>query len=236
MMGDDGIDWGGVGQVDGDGVPDTAPGQAQDGAYLPRPTVKYPEYPDNPHNHRYTISFTGDKAPMVVVRANSAAEVSAALNELEAWGAYANVGAAHAALRAQGAMGNGLGPVTPVTPMAPAPGIPQPPMAPGAPNVPYPGQPAWQQAGAAPQMQQGYQAQPQQQNSYGSQKAEPQPQPPGWPRVNARTGPGFDTWKLLRDQNKDTLKGKIKWGGNADYWVDPQYATFFQNQGFAVTP
>jgi hypothetical protein len=226
---DNGIDWGNTNQ-------DTAAVNATTEEYIAQRTPSYPEYPDNPHNHRFTISITGSGAPMVVVRGNTAAEMTAGLNELEAYGVFANVGAAHAALKAQGAVGNGLGPVTPVVP------LPQAPMAqagpPGgyvqqapAPVGPPPAQGGWQGN------QQGYgQQQPQQQGGYNSGKAEPSPQPPGWPRANARTGPGFDVWKQMREQYKDQFKGKIKWGGNADYWIDPAIAQWIQQQGFAVTP
>lgn len=236
-MGDDGIDWGNVNVPEGETISG------------PEPTIgafsSYPSYPDNPHNHRYTVSFTGSGAPMIVVRANTAAEVTAALNELEAYGAYANVGAAHAALKHQGAAGNGLGPVTPVSPVGPPPGLP-PMQSPGGPpfgpNVSAPQAPGYQGAPAQAawqpqpqQMQQGYQAQQQMQQGPPG-KADPKPQPPGWARANARTGPGFDAWKAMREQYKDQLKGKVAWGGNADYWVAPEVAGWISQQGFAVTP
>jgi hypothetical protein len=228
-----GIDWGNTTPVDGEGVPDTAPGYSQPSGM--NPTASYPEYPDNPHNHRYTISFTGNNAPMIVVRGQSAADITAALNELEAYGVYANVGAAHASLKAQGAVGNSLGPVTPVMP------LPQAPMAQAGPptgyvqSAPAPVGPPPMQGGWQGN-QQGYGQQPQQGGYNNSGKAEPSPQPPGWARANARTGPGFDVWKQMREQYKDQFKGKIKWGGNADYWIDPNIAQWISQQGFAVTP
>jgi hypothetical protein len=226
----DGVDWGTVAQN-----PETI-NATPEGYGDPTAKPSYPEYPDNPHNHRYTISITGSGAPMIVVRGNTAAEMTAGLNELEAYGVFANVGAAHAALKAQGAVGNGLGPVTPVVPLQQAPVVALPPAGPPggyAPVGPAPQQGGWQGNQA------GYNGQQQQRGGYNqgnSGKAEPQPQPPGWPRVNARTGPGFDAWKNMREQYKDQFKGLIKWGGNADYWIDPSIAQWLQQQGFAVTP
>lgn len=241
---DDGVDWSGV---DADQQPQGGE-TPQPGIYQAAPA--YPDYPDNPHNHRYTLSVTGDKAPMMVIRANTAAEMTAAVNELEAYGVWANVGAAHASMRAQGALGNGLGPVTPVMPQAPAPGPMAGPVtyapAPGAqpqaapppfgPNVSVPQAPGYQ----GPPAQQSYQPAPPQTggwggNAGGGQQRQPNPQPPGWARANARSGPGYDTWKAMREQQKDYVKGKIKWGGGSDFWIEPSIAPWIAQQGFAVT-
>lgn len=234
---DDGVDWSGV---DAD--------QQPQGGETPQPGIyqaatAYPEYPDNPHNHRYTLSVTGDKAPMMVIRANTAAEMTAAVNELEAYGVWANVGAAHASMRAQGALGNGLGPVTPVAPQAPAPGPMAPPQGlppagpPFGPNVSVPQAPGYQ----GPPAQQSYQPAPAQTGGWGggggggNNRSEPKPQPPGWLRVNARSGPGFDAWKAMRQANGPQLRGKIQWGGSADYWIEPSLGQWVAQQGWPVT-
>jgi hypothetical protein len=65
-------------------------------------SVNYPEQPANPHNHRFTISFDPSKPPFVVVRANTAAELRAAFDELVESGAYAVMAAAQAALKSAG--------------------------------------------------------------------------------------------------------------------------------------
>lgn len=230
---DEGVDWGDM----------TPPEQA---AYLPDVNAPregapvYPEFPDNPHNHRFTISMTPGKPPMIVIRANTAAEFTAALNELEAHGAYANLAAADASLRTQGQMGAGLGPMSPVPPAQAAPGgFPPPMQSPGpppfGPNVSAPSAPGFM---GQPSFQSG----PPQAGGWGgsagggSNRAEPKPQPPGWMRVNARSGPGYDAWKSMREQFKDQLKGKIQWGGKSDYWVEPSVGPWLSQQGFAVTP
>ena len=98
---------------------------------------------------------------------------------------------------------------------------------------PYPGQPAWQQAGA-PQQPQQYGGGQQYGGPQGN-KPDPSPQPPGWWKINARTGPGFDNWKSMREQQKDFVKGKIKWAGGPDYWVEPSLGQWLGQQGWAIS-
>lgn len=120
----------------------------------------YPEHPDNPHNHRFTISFDG-RGPMVVVRGNTAAEIIAGFQELEQSAAGAAMGNAWASVKAAAAVASGLGatPVPAGAPAAPqAPGVPTPP--PFGPNVSVPGAPGYQGPPApaaypAPPAQQG---------------------------------------------------------------------------------
>lgn len=190
----------------------------------------FPEYPDNPHEHRYTITMKGGvgyDAPWVVVHASTAAECIGSLKELEAYGFYPALGSAQRSLRAV-SPGRAAAPAPAPAPMA------GPPMGgPQMPNQPYPGQPAWQQAGA-PQQQWGGGGQQQ----YGGQqgnKPDPSPQPPGWWKINARTGPGFDNWKAMREQQKDFVKGKIKWAGGPDYWVEPSLGQWLGQQGWATS-
>lgn len=128
---------------------DTAPEQTED--YAPEGDGEaYPQYPDNPHNHRFTVSYDPNKPPFVVVRANTAAELKAALAELEATGVYAAMGAAYDTLKRQGAVGAGIPSPAPQGP-PPAPGTgPQynPAMPPPQPAGSAPA--AWQNAGAPP--------------------------------------------------------------------------------------
>lgn len=103
----------------------------------------YPEFPGNPHNHRFTISFDG-RGPMVVVRGNTAAEIIAGFQELEQSAAGAAMGNAWASVKAAAAVASGLGatPVPAGPPAAPqAPGVPTPP--PFGPNVSVPGAPGF---------------------------------------------------------------------------------------------
>ncbi|MFF4019977.1 hypothetical protein [Streptomyces sp. NPDC001843] len=97
--------------------------------------ASYPEYPANPHNHRFTISINS-QGPMVVARANTGAEVKEAFEELEDPAVGAALGRAWAAFKAGAALGNGLG-ATPV-PAAPAGPVPPPPAVPGVPTPPPP--------------------------------------------------------------------------------------------------
>lgn len=104
----------------------------------------YPEFPGNPHNHRFTVSMNG-QGPMVVVRGNTAEEVNAAWQELEEHATGAIMGNAWAALKAAAALANGLGasPVPAGAPVAPqTPGVPTPP--PFGPNVSVPAAPGFQ--------------------------------------------------------------------------------------------
>jgi hypothetical protein len=110
----------------------------------------YPQFPENPHNHRYTISMNG-QGPMLVIRANTGADIQAAAEELEDAAVGAAIGRAWAAFKAGAAMGNGLAatPVPAGAPAAPqAPGMPTPP--PFGPNVSVPQVPGYAGAPVPP--------------------------------------------------------------------------------------
>jgi hypothetical protein len=213
------------------------PGAAVDSA------PAYPTYPDNPHEHRLVITLkggTGYDAPWLVVHCNDAAEANAILNEVDSYGVYASIAAAQGRLRAV-APGKPAtsGPVGPVTYQAPPGAVAQPEPPPFGPNVSVP-----QAAGyvGPPPAQQQWQAPPPQQQQGGWQgggqgggSAEPKAQPPGWWRVNARSGPGFDAWKAMRDQQKDYVKGKILFAGNGGYWIDPSIGLWLGQQGWAIS-
>jgi hypothetical protein len=178
----------------------------------------YPEFPGNPHNHRFTISMNG-QGPMVVVRGNTAEEIKAGFQELEDSAAGAAIGSAWAAIKAAAAIGNGLGPTTPV-PGAPAtpqaPGMPTPP--PFGPNVSVPGAPGFQGNPGFPAPP----APPAQQGGYGQQgggRAEPKPRPP-WPQVyKISLARGDTSFKDYRSANQQYFKGKVQWAGGGDYWI-----------------
>jgi hypothetical protein len=134
-----------------DVMPETVAPDAETESWGDDSTVTYPEAPDNPHNHRFTISFDG-RGPMVVVRGNTAEDVIAAYQELENHAVGAAMGNAWAALKASAAIANGLG-ATPVPAGAPAlpqapQGVPTPP--PFGPNVSVPAAPGYQGAPAMP--------------------------------------------------------------------------------------
>ena len=161
----------------------------------------YPEYPSNPHNHRFTVSMNG-QGPMIVARGNTGAEVRAAFEELEDAGTGAAIGRAWAAVRAGAALGNGLG-ATPAPPAPAAPAAPQPP-------APAYGTPAPPPPPAAPQ------------GGYGGQqsgRAEPKPRPP-WPQVyKISLARGDQSFKQYREANQQYFKGKVQWAGGGDYWI-----------------
>lgn len=106
--------------------------------------ASYPEFPANPHNHRFTISIDS-RGPMLVIRANTGAEIQTAAEELEDGATGAALGRAWAAFKAGAALGNGLGATAaPAAPMPPQ-GMPQaatPP--PFGPNVSVPQAPGYQ--------------------------------------------------------------------------------------------
>lgn len=235
----EGVDWGGA------TPPDWQEATAAVAAELPRPV--YPEYPALPEAP-ISINFKVTGEPMITVRGNDGAQITAILNDLSNNGVWANIAAAQADLRTQGGVGAGLGPVTPVSPQAPPPGFPQGPPVESGGNPPF-GPPAPQPQGFPGQFPPSFQSGPPPQQQWQGQggfggggnfqsddKPQPAAQPPGWYRVNARSGPGFDAWKNLREQQKDFFKGKIKWGGKSDYWIEPSIAQGLAGMGFAVSP
>jgi len=242
---DDGVDWGEVPSGASQDTPYDEAVLRPDGVNASRMGMPaYPEYPPL-QEAPISINFKVTGEPMITVRGFDAHQITSVLNDLEDGGVWANIASAQASLRVQGQVGGILGPVTPVSPMAPPqgpmagpPGLPQagPPF---GPNVSVPSAPGYMQP------QQSYQSGPPQQQNWqgggggyggGNNRAEPKPQPPGWMRVNARTGPGFDSWKQMRDTYKDDLKGKVQWGGKSDYWIEPSIGQWVASMGFSVTP
>lgn len=151
--------------------------------------VTYPELPSNPHNHVYTWSPKLPDGSMLVIRASTAealAEAAEAVAPLAgrlraAW--QAAIGTPQAAVpnefQAAAQSAPNFNPQTP------------------APNVPYPGQPAWQQAGA-PQAQAAPQwggGAPQ-----GQQQRKEFPAPQGWYKLNVPFPGGKDQLHALATQ------------------------------------
>lgn len=189
--------------------------------------VSYPEYPSNPHNHRYTLSYDPQKPPFLVVRANTVEELQASFEELEEGGVYAAMGNAWRVMKAQATVGAGMGPTTPV-PQPPGPVQPvQPVPLPQSPQAQYP-QPAqaqpgvpgtapaqWQNVGAPPPppVQGGF-------NGGSGNRAEPKPRPP-WPQVyRISIARGDTSFKDYRAANQQYFKGKVLWAGGGDYWIN----------------
>ncbi len=234
----EGVDWGGM------QTPDTVPNGAGEPVYVGPGTARDGIYPDYPPlaEAPVSINFKVTGEPMITVRGFDGAQITALLNDLSNNGVWANIAAAQADLRAQGGIGAGLGPVSAPAPQGAPPGPPQGQFPPG-PQQGAP--PPWAVTGPAqPSFQSGPPPQQQWQGQGGfgggggfQQDDKPQPamQPPGWYRVNARSGPGFDAWKSLREQQKDYFRGKVKWGGKSDYWIEPSLAQGLAGMGYAVT-
>jgi hypothetical protein len=195
-------------------------------------SATYPEFPENPHNHRYTISFDG-RGPMVVVRGNTAQEIADGFTELMNEAVGAVMGNAWAAIKAAAAVASGLG-ATPVpngAPPAPqAPGAPTPP--PFGPNVSVPGAPGYQGAPVPPPAppQGGY-------NNGGGQQRQardntPEFQQNGWYALNVpypKKG-SFDAIcaQYQMKKGRPTEGGQYSFNGaNKTWYVHPQYAGAF---------
>lgn len=230
----EGVDWGDMAPGMADSVATWTP---DDGAQA---KASYPEYPSNPHNHRFTVSLSpGRDMPMMVVRAQTAQELTDSFSEIESTGVWHNIGAAYASMRAGMNLGQGLGPATPVSPQAPPPGLPAAPPGPQqtpppfGPNVSVPGAPGYQGPPAAPQGG-GWGGAPQ-----GGQQGAgrgPKPRPAGWAACDVPWAQK-DAFKNLRAQGTETgnyLRGKIQWGGGGTYWIDPSVAGWLAQQGYPV--
>ena len=186
-----------------------------------------------------SVNFKVTGEPMITVRGNTAAEITATLNDLEAHGVYANIAAAMASLRVQGQIGAGMGPVSPAGPPAPPQGPPMPP------QQQYPSGPPQESQGPPPQWAApptpGYQQPPPQGGGWGGQQQsnprDPKPRPAGWAMVDVPFN-DKDRFKALRaqgTQSADYLRGKVQWGGKGTYWLEPSIAGWIAQQGFPVT-
>ncbi|MBA2951463.1 hypothetical protein [Streptomyces himalayensis] len=193
----------------------------------PETDATYPEFPQNPHNHRYTISIDG-RGPMLVVRANTAAEITAASEELENAEVGAAIGRAWAAFKAGAALGNGLG-ATPVG-ASPAPGAAQQvaagyptpaPVPPAMPGVPGQAPAAWQNAGAPTPPAPPAQAQ-----------TPPEYAQSGWYRLNVpfKQKGVFDgiTAQYQMRKGRPSEGGQFSFNkADKSWYVDPRYAGAF---------
>lgn len=232
----EGVDWGEM--ADPEAVASWTP---DDVGTKVAPPVTYPEYAPLPEAP-ISVNFKPTGEPMITVRGNCAADVTAALNDLEACGTYANIAAAQSMLQAQGPLGGILGPVTPVSPQAPPPGLPAgPPQAPPpfGPNVSVPTAPQYQ----GPPAPQQYAPQAPPAPSWGGQggggNSGPQPpseRPPGWHVVDVPWAMK-DQFKDMRanPQFKDYVRGKIRWGGKGIYFLEPSISAWIAQQGYPVT-
>ncbi|GAA4891150.1 hypothetical protein ACFPM3_20390 [Streptomyces coeruleoprunus] len=166
----------------------------------------YPDYPDNPHNHIYTISMDS-RGPMIVVRGNTPTEVNERFQALLDGGVTTIAASVYSHIKAEMQVANGVGPVSPAPAGLPAPpqGAPMPP--PFGPNVSVPQAPGYQGPPAPPQGGNG-------------QRNGPKPRP-DWPVVYRIEVPfpQKEAFKAYRTQNQEYFKGKIAWAGGGGYWV-----------------
>lgn len=178
-------------------------------------------------NHVFTLSVTADgKSPMLVIRADSAAQLNQRITECEMAGVWANIAAHAQSIKAHGIVGAGLGHVTPVPQPQAAPqvtpqGIPMNPQAQfgaplGAGGVPGTAPATWQNAGAPAPAPAGCQG-----------------VPAGWFKVSIP----FSS-RAAGDAVKEQLKaqglyqGNVRWCAPAKHWhVSGQVAPYFQQFG-----
>lgn len=208
---------------------DTMPEQATENDWEPHaPDEGYPEYPGNPHNHRFTISMNG-QGPMIVVRGNTAEEVNEGFQELEEAATGAAIGNAWASIKAAAAVANGAGPATPVQAPQGPPAPPQAPQSPGTPppfgpNVSAPQAPGYQGPPTPPA--------PPQQNGGGAQDRRPEYQQAGWYKVNVpwpKKGE-FDgiAAQYQMQKGRPTENGHFSFNkADKSWYVHPQYAGAF---------
>lgn len=195
-------------------------------------SVTYPEFPGNPHNHRFTISMNG-QGPMVVVRGNTAEEIKASFEELDEAGVGVVLGQVWNSIKSGAALGQGGAQQVSSGPPAPAQAPPAPGRGPAYnPQLPPPqagGQApaAWQNAGAPP-------APPAQQwggNGGQGNARGPKPRPDNWGTVYKIDVPyqQKDAFRAYREQYKDAFKGKVAWAGGGGYWIHGDVVQSFAN-------
>lgn len=182
------------------------------------PEVTFPEFPENPHNHKFTISIDS-RGPMLVVRGNTSQEVKEAFEELEDAGTGAAIGRAWAAVKAGAALGSGLG-ATPVPGAPAAPQAPTPP--PFGPNVSVPQAPGYQGAPVPPPPPPA----PAVQNN-GAEYAQA-----GWYRLNVpfKQKAAFDgiVAQYQMRKGRPSEGGQLSFNkADKSWYVDPQYAGAF---------
>lgn len=186
-------------------------------------------------NHLITISFTPKGQPMIVVRGNSAAEITARLDELDAEGVYMQLAGAQQTLLGsvppaeaivrqlgatpmppQAAPQQGYSPQQPTQGYAPQGGQWGPP----GPPVPSPGQPPFgaPQGGYAPPTP-----------AWGGGANQPPQRPQGWYAVKIPF-PQKDAGDQVKNQLKaqGLYNGNVKWEGESKTWlVSPTVVQWF---------
>ncbi|WP_413114791.1 hypothetical protein ACK1X7_07230 [Streptomyces sp. CY1] len=192
-------------------VPEEGYDEDYDGQVTTGVPAGFPDYPDNPHNHIYTISMDA-RGPMIVVRGNTPTEINERFQALLDGGVTTTAASVYSHIKAEMQVAQGVGPVSPAGPPTPPQGppfgpnvsVPQAPGYVGPPTPPAPPAPA--QQGGAP--------------AAGARNG-PKPRPTDWPQgVYKITVPRGDTeFKPYREKNQQYFKGKIRFAGDGQYWV-----------------
>lgn len=221
---ENGVDWTGVSGAEAPtGMAETTPVATTSSSYTA--PVAYPEYNDNPHNHRLTISMDS-RGPHICVRGNTATEINAGLNELDAYGVMTSLTPIWQAIRAM------VSP-PPVASAPPPPAAVQPPPGYGQGAMPaqYPPQLGPSVPGTAPAGWQNTGA-PAPSAAVDASRA-PKPCPPGWLKCDCPWA-RKDELKALRTANAEFFRGKMAWGGGGTWWVEPSLGQWLAQQGYPV--
>ncbi|MGV9850405.1 hypothetical protein ACWDWU_16790 [Streptomyces sp. NPDC003442] len=203
-------------------VPDEGYDDDYDGQVTTAAPASFPDFPDNPHNHIYTISMDA-RGPMIVVRGNTPAEVNERFQALLDSGTTAVAASVYSHIKAEMQVAQGMGPVSPAGPPTPPQGPPfgpnvSVPQAPGYVGPPAPPAPP----ASAPAPQGGAPA-------TGARNG-PKPRP-NWPQVYRIEVPfpRKEEFKTYRSQYQDAFKGRVAWAGGGAYWIHGDVVQSFAN-------
>lgn len=198
-----------------------------EGMQIQQAVLAQPQPVQHRENHCFTLSLQpgGRDAPMLVIRAETAAELNALITQVEMAGVWANVGSHLASARAHGTLGAGFpGQVqaAPQQPMQVTPqGIPMQPQAQygaplGAGGAPGTAPAPWQNAGAPAPAPAGCSG-----------------LPGGWYKVNipyASKAAGDAVKQNLKNQG--LYQGNVNWCAGAKHWhVSPNVVAMFGQFG-----
>jgi hypothetical protein len=203
-------------------APDEGYGEDYDGQVTTAAPAAFPEQPDNPHNHIYTISMDA-RGPMIVVRGNTPTEINERFQALLDAGVTTTAASVYSHIKAEMQIAQGVGPVSPAGP--PAPPSPQGP--PFGPNVSVPAAPGYVGPPAPPAPAA---AAPQGGAPVTGARNGPKPRP-SWPQVYRIEVPfpSKEEFKAYRSQYQDAFKGKVAWAGGGAYWIHGDVVQSFAN-------
>lgn len=184
------------------------------------PATSYPEHPENPHNHIYTISMDA-RGPMIVVRGNTPQEMNERFQALLDGGTTTVAASVYSHIKAEMQVAQGVGPVSPAGP----PAAPAPQGPPFGPNVSVPQAPGYQGPPAPPAPPQGGAP------ATGARNG-PKPRPTNWGQTVYRIEVPIqekERFKAYRSEHQQFFKGKVLWAGGGSYWVHESVMQSFAN-------